>query len=295
MLEDFKLSQENFYHEVIQFGLHQKFSHAYLIETKDYLDSDNLVLAFAKFLYCPYHYTNSSNCGDCNRCHLIDLSTNSDVMVISPDGSWIKKEQVQEIKDKFMTTSLENNVRIYIIKEADKLNKQAANALLKFLEEPDNQLIGILVCRNRYQVLETLQSRCQLLSLSGEQLVPVNMENEDFLSEFINVIETKKEAAIAFIPSLLANEYWSKDEWSAVFEQLAVIYEQALRKSVLADFSSPFSELVDQVLKYNTTKDCLRKLEVIHSYIQKLTFNLNVSLMLDSFIIDFSGGEYSHV
>ena len=113
MLEDFKLSQENFYHEVIQFGLHQKFSHAYLIETKDYLDSDNLVLAFAKFLYCPYHYTNSSNCGDCNRCHLIDLSTNSDIMVISPDGSWIKKEQVQEIKDKFMTTSLENNVRIY--------------------------------------------------------------------------------------------------------------------------------------------------------------------------------------
>ena len=50
MLEDFKLSQENFYHEVIQFGLHQKFSHAYLIETKDYLDSDNLVLAFAKFV-----------------------------------------------------------------------------------------------------------------------------------------------------------------------------------------------------------------------------------------------------
>ena len=63
----------------------------------------------------------------------------------------------------------------------------------------------------------------------------------------------------------------------------------------LLDFSSLFSELVDQVLKYNTTKDCLRKLEVIHSYIQKLTFNLNVSLMLDSFIIDFSGGEYSHV
>ena len=295
MLEDFKLSQENFYHEVLQFGLHKKFSHAYLIETKDYLDSDNLVLAFAKFLYCPHHYTTFSCCGDCNRCHLIDLGINSDIMVISPEGSWIKKEQVQEIKDKFMTTSLENNVRIYIIKEADKLNKQAANALLKFLEEPDNQLIGILVCRNRYQVLATLQSRCQLLSLSGNQDNITNIENEDFLHDFISTIEIKKEAAIAFIPSLLANEYWTKDEWIVIFTQLEMIYEQALRKSVLPEFSSSFSQLVELVLKYNTEKDCLRKLEVIHSYIQKLTFNLNVSLMLDAFVIDFSGGEYSYV
>ncbi len=294
MLDDFKSSQENFYHEVVQFGLHQKFSHAYLIETKDYADTDNLVLAFAKFLYCPYHYTDSSHCEDCNSCHLIDLANNSDIITISPDGSWIKKDQIQEIKEKFMTKSLDNHVRIYIIKEADKLNKQAANALLKFLEEPDNQLIGILVCRNRYQVLETLQSRCQLLSLLGEQTL-IQIEDENFFHDFIDILETKREAAIAFLPSFFSNEYLNKEDWLSIFQQLEVIYEQSLRKSVLSNFSSPYDDLIKQVLSYNSTKDCLRKIEVIHSYIQRLAFNLNLSLMLDSFVIDFSGGEYSYV
>ena len=57
--------------------------------------------------------------------------------------------------------------RIYIIKECDKMNLQTANSILKFLEEPADNIIAILMTNNISKLLETIVSRCQLIRLNN--------------------------------------------------------------------------------------------------------------------------------
>ena len=56
-----------------------------------------------------------------------------------------------------------------IIKETEKLNASSANTILKFLEEPEDGIIAILLTDNRYHVLDTILSRCQILSLKENE------------------------------------------------------------------------------------------------------------------------------
>lgn len=73
----------------------------------------------------------------------------------------VKIEQIRELQRKFSFFSGEGKYKIAIIDEADRLNKQAQNALLKTLEEPNDFSIVILVTKNEKKLLPTIISRCQ--------------------------------------------------------------------------------------------------------------------------------------
>ena len=68
----------------------------------------------------------------------------------------IQKEQVTNLKNEFKIKSAFNNKRIYIIKNAENLNKSSANTMLKFLEEPEDNIIALLITNNKTKVLETI-------------------------------------------------------------------------------------------------------------------------------------------
>ena len=204
----------------------------------------------------------------------------------------IKKDQVLEVQDKFMTKSWDNEYRIYVIYEADKLNKQAANSLLKFIEEPEDGIVAILVSDNRYQVLETIRSRCQILSLKNQN-VDIQFDSIDFFIDLIHTLESKKEASIAHFPIICQNEYYTKDKWRDIFSDLELIYEQALRKMVNAEFDVSLSDILDYIINRNSEVTILYKIDVLSKFIDRLNYNLNVNLMLDQFIISFSGGEFN--
>ena len=72
-------------------------------------------------------------------------SSYPEIKIIEPDGMWIKKEQLMELQEEFNKTAIEGSKRIYTILECEKLNKQAANSILKFLEEPNDDIIALLV------------------------------------------------------------------------------------------------------------------------------------------------------
>ena len=79
---------------------------------------------------------------------------------------WIKKEQLEELQQNFSETSVESNKRIYVIHNADRLNTASANSILKFLEEPEDNIIAILMTDNIHQLLDTIISRCQIISFA---------------------------------------------------------------------------------------------------------------------------------
>lgn len=289
MLEVYKDKQPLFYEEILNIIKNKKISHAYMVETNQYDEKDDLILSFIKTLFCSNHYVNQDSCQECNLCHLIDTNSLSDFVIIEPDGNWIKKEQILDIKERFKTTSFQDSPRIYLIRQADKLNKQAANSLLKFLEEPEGNVIAILEVDNRYKVLETIRSRCQIYTFIN------NKKQRDFcnfelLKEIVMILEEKKENTIAYLPITLENDYQTKDFWNNIFSEMIDLYENAIRKYENLNYNE-YKDILDFIITHNDLTTMINKINILFNTINKLEYNLNVTMMLDQFIIEFSGGE----
>lgn len=290
MFEVYKDKQPLFYEEVINSIKNNKISHAYMIETNNYKEKDDLILSFVKMLFCKDNKEKQNSCDECNICNLIDNNSLSDFLIIAPESSnWIKKEQILEIKEKFKTTSFSDKPRIYLIKQADKLNKQAANSLLKFLEEPDGNVIAILEVDNRYKVLETIRSRCQIHTLINKDKKN-NFVNFDLLVEIIKVLEEKKNKSISYLPIVLENDYRNKEFWVNIFNEMIDIYENSIRKVEDLDYVD-YGEILDFINNNNDIFSIIHKIDVLFMNINRLEFNLNINMMLDQFIIEFIGGD----
>lgn len=108
-------------------------------------------------------------CAKCNQCHLAQIGNHTDVITVTPeDGK--KNISVAQIRDTraeaYIMPRLQEK-KIFVIDPAHRMNEQAQNALLKVLEEPPKNVFFILIVPSRTQLLETVISRCTLLSLSN--------------------------------------------------------------------------------------------------------------------------------
>lgn len=88
------------------------------------------------------------------------------ISYIKPDGLSIKKGQIAELQEEFSKTSLVDGYRIYVIYNAELMTVSAANSLLKFLEEPENdKTLGFLLTNNEDVILPTIISRSQIVHM----------------------------------------------------------------------------------------------------------------------------------
>ena len=118
-------------------------------------------LFFSKALYCENLIDGFRPCGECHSCKRIDSGNHPDIHMIEPDGASIKKEQIANLQLEFAKKSVESNRKFYMIVHADKMTTNAANSLLKFLEEPQAQTTAILITEQMQKILPTILSRCQ--------------------------------------------------------------------------------------------------------------------------------------
>ena len=72
----------------------------------------------------------------------------TELKIVKPNGQFIKKEQLLELQNSVLNKPVEANKIIYIIKNAERLNSSSANSILKFLEEPEDNIIAILLTDN---------------------------------------------------------------------------------------------------------------------------------------------------
>lgn len=104
----------------------------------------------------------------------------ANLIVIEPEGLQVKKEQIMTLQEEFSKTALMDGPRIYCIRHVDRLTKSAANSLLKFMEEPQNENVhGFLLTENVDDVLPTIVSRSQIINLKS----PSEKELEGYLIE----------------------------------------------------------------------------------------------------------------
>ena len=296
MFEDYREIQNNFYDTMIQSIIkNQKVNHAYFIETNGYEDSLNLAISFAKFLICTSHHTNFNDCKNCSICTQIDAGSYANFKLIEPDGLWIKKEQLLNLQIDFKTKSLDDHFRVYIINSADRLNKAAANSMLKFLEEPEENIIAILLAPHHYQVLKTIISRCQIFQLipsfSSEKVDNEMLSN---VVSFCMSIEESGTKTIAFCSQIWDNILNSKETLLEFNQLLLDLYESVLHYqlegSLIQNKFDSYLDEIKKIAKKNSSTQLLNKMEILYKIPKKVQLNSNQTLLIDKLIIDLSGG-----
>jgi DNA polymerase III delta' subunit len=105
-------------------------------------------------------------CDSCSACSAINKGTFPDVMHIAPEKDILKIDQMRVLKEAAYLKPMIGKNRIFIIDQAEKMNHEAANSLLKVLEEPPHFSFIFLVTTNLFLILPTIKSRCQILSFA---------------------------------------------------------------------------------------------------------------------------------
>ena len=185
MLEDYKEKQPILYKMIVNSVNKNKISHAYLIETNYNPAGFNFAVSFAKFLLCPYHKSKIEKCNSCTQCQRIDDNCFSELKVLKTDTLQIKKEQISDLQKEFSLKSVESSNKVYIIEEAEKLNDSSSATLLKFLEEPEANIIAILITPSKDLLLNTILSRCQILKM--HQVKQINNSPEKELLDMLSI------------------------------------------------------------------------------------------------------------
>ncbi|CAH1058611.1 DNA polymerase III subunit delta' [Paenibacillus pseudetheri] len=134
-------------------------SHAYLFTGPAGSGQMKTALMFAQAIFCTQ--SKDDACGECLECRKVEHGNHPDLSLLQPDGASIKIDQIRELQRVFSYRSEGVNPKVYIIDGADKMTVQAANSLLKFLEEPPAPAVGILISDNSRSLLPTIQSRTQ--------------------------------------------------------------------------------------------------------------------------------------
>ncbi len=272
---------ERFDNNISKYIKKNQINHAYLLETNY---SDKLSLAkriIDKIL--SFEEVNVT---------YEDLEKNGDLIIVNGDNGTIKTEEIESIKERFKTTSLLNSKRIYIINGIEKLNMYAANKLLKFLEEPEDDIVSILITENKNNVIETIISRCfNLRFFVNDNNSSYDEEYVDKLFDFIMNIEENQEKAIAFQNRIYINDLSDRVYLKNFLNDLLLIYDDVIHFKIrnTINYFENQKENIKTISDKNDINAINRKIKALNECIEKTKFNPNVKLLIDKLIILMSG------
>ncbi|MBO5937418.1 MAG: hypothetical protein J6Q79_07410 [Clostridia bacterium] len=135
-------------------------------------------------------------CKVCSACHKVSIDSHPDLHIISKDGAMIKVDEIRDIKEKAKVYPNDGDKSVFIICEAQDMNPQAQNALLKIFEEPARHVCFILTCPSKSSLLETITSRATAYFAgedSGEDSGETNEKSKGLAAELLLTMATENE------------------------------------------------------------------------------------------------------
>ncbi len=144
-----------------------KLPHALMFIGQKGIGKRNLAQALGQYLLC-LSPRSGLPCGSCKACELNRAETHPDIFVLEAEerGKAIKVDQVRALAEFVTKTSQQGGYKFAIIDPAEAMNTNAANALLKSLEEPSGDTVMVLLSHVPSSVMPTIRSRCQILPFS---------------------------------------------------------------------------------------------------------------------------------
>lgn len=289
-----------------------KLAHAYLFAGVKGSLQDEAALLLVQSLFCE---EDPWACGQCPICKRLENNVYPDMIVLDGSVSSVKKADVLDLQQRFSMTSLEKYAyKIFIIKDAHNMTSGAANSLLKFLEEPTPNVLGILISDEVEAILPTVISRCQVINfrqlsyLDNLELAKANdiddlnayyyakvvsnhlslsdfMESEAYqiftltFENYINLFDTKPDLALYKVHSLLINNK-DKDVVNMAFalfiDMLIVFYGDVITPLPRAN---PWYD--ESVLRHRNRVNYSEVLHVVLNSKSQLGRSVNLALTVD--------------
>ena len=135
-------------------------THAWLFTGPPGSGRSTAARAFAAALQCP-----DGGCGTCSACHTVRMGTHADVEVVRPSGLSYGVADTRDLVRRAALSPAGNRWQVILIEDADRLTEDAANALLKAIEEPAARTVWLLCTPSADDLEPTIRSRCRLMVL----------------------------------------------------------------------------------------------------------------------------------
>lgn len=235
----------------------QRLPHAILISGASGIGKLRLAKALAQRLLCTAEMTKYA-CGSCKGCKLLAAGNHADITYLEPEdlGKPIKIDPVRALCESLSKTAQQGGWKVAIIAPAETMNNNAANALLKNLEEPRPKTLLILVSHRPSLLSATIRSRCQKINLP----IPDRASASQWLTEVTgDQSAVDKVLFLAAGKPLLALDYLQSDNLKQR-QQFEELVGQVRRADI-----SPLSA-AQQCQKL----DCSESLDWFSSYVHRL-------------------------
>ncbi|HHH44492.1 MAG TPA: DNA polymerase III subunit delta' [Gammaproteobacteria bacterium] len=154
--------------QFVQSHAQGRLPHALLIRGREGVGKQVLAEQLAAALLCEQPGAEGRPCGRCQACGWLQAGTHPDLLWVRPEeeGKAIKIDQVRALNTRLATTSHAGRYKVAILQPADAMNVNAANSLLKTLEEPAADTLLLLLAAAPGRLPATIRSRCQQLEVA---------------------------------------------------------------------------------------------------------------------------------
>lgn len=141
-------------------------NHAYLFS--GFFGSFEMAQFLTKSLFCT-DKVGVLPCEKCRNCKLIEQEEFPDVTLIKPVNQVIKTERIRELVGQFSQAGIESQQQVFIIEQAEKMHPNAANSLLKVIEEPQSEVYIFFLTSDEEKILPTIRSRTQIFHFKKQE------------------------------------------------------------------------------------------------------------------------------
>lgn len=268
--EELKDCQPQQYERFVRILEQNQLNHAYLFS--GYFGSLEMALFLAKSLFCT-DKQDVLPCESCRSCKLIDQEEYPDVTTVRPINQIIKTERIRELVGQFSQSGIESQRQVFIIEQADKMHLNAANSLLKVIEEPQSEVYIFFLTNDEDKILPTIRSRTQIFQFKKQEA------NLIFQLEKLGLVKKKARLLAQFSQSQIEAEkllnqatFWTLVEeserlFSDILSRRRESYLQVAKLASLADDK----EKQDQVLRI---LEVLAGQEILQTGAQRILENL---------------------
>ncbi len=234
-----------------------KLAHAILLAGSEGLGKHEFALQLAGAMLCHKVDAEGLACGQCAACHLLAAGTHPDLFIVQAEerGKAIKVDEIRQLSSQLSLTSQYGGYKVAVIVDAHDMNINAANSLLKTLEEPSSDALLLLVSSQPQKLPVTVRSRCQTIHF--------NVPDESSATEWLQqqgVEQPGKVLALAHGAPLLARELQQasllEDHQTLVNSLLGVTRNQSLLVSAEQLHKLPQSSLLGWL--YDWVQDLIK-------------------------------------
>ena len=256
--------------------IQDRLSHALLITGSPGQGGEWLAYWLAASFYCQATSSSSRPCGECRSCQRVIADEQPDCLVLRPieDSKEIRVDQVRELTAELALTAHGAGRKVAIISPAEKLNRSAANALLKTLEEPTRGAVLILVSGEANRLPPTVQSRCTrvriaaptedslvqwlrsqrdnsidwgrvLAVIGANPLVALEVDSAAIVALYDETVRALERARSGTLDAIETAEIWGKEDYALRIACMEHWLMQQLRQSVASGKTEVAARLLD--------------------------------------------------